>query len=310
MKFFNPITASLVIALTAGTAQAATPEFDDMHKQLEIMNNIIKSSVVDTTKSNPVKLSGVDSTYLKGQGIVFTLSSSSRFSGWGDYNFNFVLPDIPDIPDVSFVAPHVSDYHLDVDEQKIAELTTNALEVASESYERAMEAMESQKEGYRDLRDSQRDLQYRLRDIERETRDIEYQLRIAEKDEKEKLISKKKSVVSKKEALEKKSAELSKQALALKNAQEQEREKQLTIRSAYYTKLAESLTDTLCLYGNGLKALPKNESVSIILKSAGDKVKNRYKDKIFVFSKQDINSCSSDKISSSQLLAKGLGYQF
>ncbi|XQW85777.1 hypothetical protein ACOYR1_03295 [Thalassotalea piscium] len=308
MNICKPLIISM--ALSISTVSAAQAKYEEMNKQLAIMNNIIKASVVNSSNSNSIKLSGVNSTYLEGQGIVFTLTSNSRFSGWGDYNFNFVLPELPELPDVSFTSRDVSDYDLNDDEEKIASFTNNALEMAAQGYERAMETMESKQEGYRELRDSQRELKYRLRDIERETRDIEYQLRFAEKEGKEKLMKKKNSLAEKRAALENKAKALNEQTIALKKEQEQEKQKQLKIRSTYYTQLAESITDTLCLYGNGLKALPKDESVSLILKSAGNKVNNRYKDKIYVFSKQAISSCSADKITSTQLLAKAVHYQF
>ena len=66
----------------------------------------------------------------------------------------------------------------------------------------------------------------------------------------------------------------------------------------------------MCLYGNGLKALPKNEHVSVILQAAGEKSAGRYKDSILVFSKEDITSCSADKITAVSLMNKGKAYQF
>ncbi|GHE81243.1 hypothetical protein [Thalassotalea profundi] len=310
MTNIKPIMVSIAMSLTTLSVHSATPELDDMYKQLKIMNNIIRSSAVDRSKSNVVELSSVNSTYLKGQGIVFTINSSSRYSTWRNQSFNFSLPEVPEFPEVSFGTPNVSNFDLPMNEKALAELTTNALEEAAESYELAIESMESQQEKYRELRESQRELHYRAREIERETRDIDYQLRLAEKDEKEKLLSKKEKFSEKRDALEKKSKELRKKAVALKKAQDQKRQKQLEERGTYYSKLALSLADTFCLYGNGLKALPKNENVSVILKSGGDQDKSRFKDKIYVFSKQDISSCSADKISAEQLLTKGFGYQF
>ncbi len=64
------------------------------------------------------------------------------------------------------------------------------------------------------------------------------------------------------------------------------------------------------MYGNGLKALPKNEHVSFILKSGGDKDSRRYKDKIYVFSKKDISACSADKLSVDKLISQANNYQF
>ncbi len=81
-------------------------------------------------------------------------------------------------------------------------------------------------------------------------------------------------------------------------------------RKEYYSMLSGALVETLYLYGNGLKSIPKNEHVTLIVKSAGDKLGRSYKDKIFVFTKKDISDCSSDKIDTKKLLAKAEKYQF
>jgi len=88
------------------------------------------------------------------------------------------------------------------------------------------------------------------------------------------------------------------------------KQKQQAQRSEFYLELSNAMAETLCLYGNGLKALPKNEKVTVILKAGGDKEGRRYKDQIFVYNKKDISACSSDKISVAKLLEKGQGYQF
>jgi hypothetical protein len=96
----------------------------------------------------------------------------------------------------------------------------------------------------------------------------------------------------------------------LKEKQQKEQIQRLKNRKAYYDGLTTSLVETLCLYSNGLKALPKNESISIILKSGGEKADRRYKDQIFVFSKRDIRDCSNEKINTMTLLKKAKAYEF
>ncbi|MGB0938965.1 MAG: hypothetical protein ACPGTQ_16040, partial [Colwellia sp.] len=69
-------------------------------------------------------------------------------------------------------------------------------------------------------------------------------------------------------------------------------------------------TETICTYGNGLRALSKDEYVSLILKSGGNKVGRGYQDQIYVFKKSDINACSIDKMDAKTLLTKAKTYQF
>ena len=92
--------------------------------------------------------------------------------------------------------------------------------------------------------------------------------------------------------------------------QKAEQSKRIEHRAQYYQQLTVKLTETLCLYGNGLKELPKQEHVNVILKSAGEQSSGRYKDSILVFTKEDIASCSADKISAAKLMEKSQAYQF
>ena len=303
------LTSSLTTTLTLA---ANNSEYVAMHKQLDIMSSIIKSSVSVQEGRKGSKITSIESTYLKGQGIVFTINSSSGNNQWGNFNFNFAMPDFPVVP-LPPIAPAVSrrSSNNDVEyETQINQSLARSMEEAAQAYEHAMESFEHNREGYRELREEQRDLSYELRDVAREKRDIEYRLRRADDEDKKDLQAelatlKKKSAklaVSQK-AFKERSDVLQKEQKSQKNVREK-------ARGAYYQGLKTSLTETLCLYGNGLKALPKNEHVSVILKSAGEKQGRRYKDSILVFNKKDISDCSADKITVSKLIEKSQNYQF
>jgi len=308
-------TALFVLTSTLSTTvtfAADKGEYVAMHKQLDIMSNIIKSSVSVQEGRKGSKITSIESTYLKGQGIVFTINSSSGNNQWGNFNFNFAMPDFPAVP-IPPIAPVVSRRSSNNDaeyEAQINESVARSMEEATQAYEHAMESFEHNREGYRELREEQRDLSYELRDVAREKRDIEYRLRRVDDENK-------KELQAELETLKKQSAKLAVSQKEFKErsdvmhkkqkAQKAEREK---ARGSYYQDLNASLTETLCLYGNGLKALPKNEHVSVILKSAGEKQGRRYKDSILVFSKKDISDCSADKITVSKLTAKSKSYQF
>ncbi len=306
MNKFTPILSGLLLAVSASSV--ADP-FDSMHKQLSIMSKIIKSSLAGQSGRNRSEISNVESVYLKGQGVVFTINSSSRSSQWGNFNFNFVMPEVPEVPEI----PDVGDIDVNIEGDthiEFNETISDAMEKAQESYERAMENFSNERESIRELRDQQRDLSYQVRDLEREKRDLEYQLRHADKESKNdlskevaKLEQQKKEIEQTREKLKAKSAELRKHQMAEKQQREQE-------RGQYYKALTASLVESFCLYGNGLKAVPKNEHVSLIVKAAGEKENNRYKDMIYVFNKKDITDCATDKITSDALIAKGQGYQF
>jgi len=311
----NKLTRFLPCALLAVSATASAQDYASIHKQLDIMSDIIKSSVSVQDGRKRSKITGIDSTYLKGQGVVFTISSGSSARSWGNYNFSFTMPEVPPVPSVPVVAHSDSSSYSFSDNQEsfeidIDETVTEALESATQGYERAMEALHENRDKYRELRDEQRDLAYEVRDLEREARDLEYQLRRANDKQKKELKAEVEKIEQQKAKLAKERKQVQEKVAKLKQRQEAEQKERAQERVAFYKQLTTSITETLCLYGNGLKSLPKNEHVSVILKSAGEKKGRRYQDKIFVFSKKDIAACSADKINVAKLLEKGQGYQF
>lgn len=293
--------AVLACAVSVG---AQSQDYADMHKQLDIMGNIIQSSVDADSRRKGSQVTGVDSTYLKGLGIVFTVNSSSMRGNHGSYNFNFVIPPIPEIPVINLS----SEEHEELVE--VESHVAEALESASESYERALDSLDNERDQYRELRDQQRDMAREVRDIEREMRDLQYQLRRVDDENQKALAQQKAQLEAKKSKVEKQRRTVKQRAEKYNEKQKIAKQKQQALRSDFYLKLSNTMAETLCLYGNGLKALPKNEKVTVILKAGGDKEGRRYKDKIFVYNKKDISACSSDKISVAKLLEKGQGYQF
>lgn len=311
MKKFTTLVSSMLMTFAGNTV---ADEFDSMHKQLDIMSNIIKSSVSTQKSSHNSRITGVETTYLKGQGAIFTINSSSRSSHWGNYNFNFVMPEVPAIPavpvvpDVDVRFSHNDDYD-DGDDRTHIEMS-NIMEKAAESYERAMDQFNDSREKYRELQEEQRDLAYDVRDLEREKRDLEYQQRRADKASKEELAQEVKKLDQQRKKIEQARKALKAKSAELRQQQQQQKQKQEKERAQYYRGLTSSLIESFCLYGNGLKAVPKNEHVSLIIKSGGEKDGNRFKDQIFVFSKKDIIDCTIDKINVETLKQKGHGYQF
>jgi len=311
--------------LAAFANNAFSGEYDTMQKQLNIMSNIIESSVATEGNRKRSKITGIESTYLKGQGVVFTINSSSRSNNWGNYNFNFVMPEMPDIPEISFgssvepvipvapVAPEppTSTRYFDTEDAlEISEKITSSWEKAADGFERAMDSFRDNRDEFRELRDEQRDLAYQVRDLEREKRDLEYQQRRADNESKQELAKQVQKIEKQRNEIEQARVKLAEKSSKLKQEQQKQKAQQAQERDSYYEKLTLTLAETFCLYGNGLKSVPKNENVSLIVKSAGEKEGRRYKDKIYVFSKKDITDCSSDKITVAKLLAKGKGYLF
>ncbi len=159
-------------------AEQGTEQYSGLHKQLSIMSDIIKSSVTDKSANQLSKINSIESTYLRGQGVVFTISSAANNSQWGNYSFNFSMPEMPTLPEMPAapIAPEVNqNFHekFDID---INQTVSHAMESAAVGYERIVEIFEHNRDKTRELREEQRELAYNLRDVEREKRDLNYQL--------------------------------------------------------------------------------------------------------------------------------------
>ncbi|MGB2741574.1 MAG: hypothetical protein WBC60_13580 [Cognaticolwellia sp.] len=317
MKKLNAFTSAIILPclLMSGlgvTAEQNNDPYADMHKQLSIMSDIIKSSVSDKPRGQHSTIKSIESSYLRGQGVVFIIHSANNNRQWGNYNFNFSMPEMPSMPEIPIapLAPEVNkDFHENYDID-INQTVTHALESASVGYERAMQMFEENRDKTRELREEQRDLAYSLRDVEREKRDLNYQLSRASSERKVELKQDLDKLAEQEEKLREQQQKITQLTRHVEAEQKAEQEKKIKERISYYQQLSLKLTETLCLYGNGLKALPKNEHVSVILKSAGDKSARRYKDSVLVFSKEDISRCSGDKITAAMLMDKAQAYQF
>lgn len=303
------ILPCLLMSVTGFAAEQDNDQYSGMYKQLSIMSDIIKSSVSDKSARQPSQINSIQSTYLRGQGVVFTISSAANNRQWGHYNFNFVMPEMPEMP-VAPIAPEVNQDFREKYDIDVNETVSKALESAADGYERVVEVFEHNRDKTRAFRDQQRDIAYRLRDVEREKRDLNYQLSRATDDRKAELKSEIYKLTEQEKTYRGQLQKLTELNNKVAAEQKVEQEKRSQERSNYYQQLAVKLTETLCLYGNGLKALPKNEHVSVILQAAGEKSAGRYKDSILVFSKEDITSCSADKITAVSLMNKGKAYQF
>ncbi len=287
------ISASLM-AVSTEAADNAT-RYDELSKQLAIMNNIFKSSL-QAQDNKKLRGTKVDSLYLAGQGVVFTVNASNSLM-WSSHGFNFVMPEI-----VAPVAP-VSPGGGDIDFEYFTDDENIVIKMES--------AHEDHQDLYRELHEQQRDLAYDLRDLARESKDLAYQLRNVDKDEQAKLKNEQKALEKQKAALEKVKLSLVKKSKLMQAQQQKQLANRQKQRSEQNALLTTTLIGTLCSYGNSLKALPKNEHINLIIKSAGDKAgRSGYKDQIYVFNKKDIAACANDSITTAKLSSLAMDYQF
>jgi len=299
------VSSALLFAFSAHSAEKS---YDNLHKQLDIMNNIMLSSAKASSNSRHSLIRSIDSLYLQGQGAIFTITSNHGGSSHRQF-FQMVSPIAPVAPSVP-VAPVSRMPPMSDGDRGVMVDDDFDIEFSEHELERVIEVFEQQREGARELRSEQREIAYEMRDIARERQDIEYQLQRVEKSTKDKLAKKLKKLEKEQVVLNKNKAKLDQKVLQQNKQIKEQNTAQQKARVEHFSALNNTLVETLCLYGNGLQAVPSEEHVSLIIKGAGNKSRQGYKDQILVFNKKDINACANSKLTAKKLLTKAEQYQF
>ncbi|WP_371186406.1 hypothetical protein [Thalassotalea maritima] len=297
----SKLTKVSVLSLLAGSFMAlnsaAAVDMDDIHKQLDIMGNIMQDSANQVDGNKRHRVSRVDSHYLAGQGVLFTLSmNASRFADFP------VAPVVP-VPPVGESGEALFGEGFEV-------VIEQALEDAALVAERVNDGLRQQLEEQRTLREQERELAYAMRDLARQERDLKYQKLHVEKQQKQEL-------KQQLEKIEQKKAEIaeSKQAIEAQNKQYREKvaalkQQRLAEKQQFLHSLEQNLAQVMCRYGGGLRQIPDEQYVSVIIKGAGEQQRQGNKDKVIVFKKADIKSCVLESIDSKALLSKANSYQY
>ena len=159
-----------------------------------------------------------------------------------------------------------------------------------------------------------RELAWESREAERELRDIAFELRHADEARKKELLAQKAESTELLKQLEAKEKSMKDELKAIEKEQtKQMEERKAKQQQAYKTFLAgfeSGMSETLCRFGSGLRGLPENEHISMVLKDFETDESRERKDRIYVFTRADIVRCVQEKIDANKLLSNANIYQF
>lgn len=293
----------LALATAMTSQQTNAMDYDQLHQQLDIMSGIIKSSIQKQSDNKGPRLTKIDTHYLSGQGVIFELGIT-RVSFYH-------LPVAPVMP----VSPRVPEAPEGFENEELFGenfeiIIEEAMEEAAVAIEIANEYTRSNNEEQRVFREQEREIAYEKRDLAREERDLNFQSMHIDKEDKAQHQAELDELKKRKDKIKRMQVDLEKRTKVFKEQSAKvkaEKEKQ---KELFNNQLEISVSQTLCNYGGGLKALPDAEHVSMIIKGAGNKSGARNKDKVLVFKKSDIKNCVLEKIDAKALLSKANGYQF
>lgn len=296
---------ALILGLTMCFPSFAVTDYKALSKELEIMDSVMTTALKQANSSESITVRELQTKYLAGQGVVYSISTSNRSRHMRFSENIFVsAPPAPPFPSVSETTSHFfeSSEHVEIEE---------AIEHALEEVEHAF-SRDSQQ--LRETRSSARNLAWQLRDAERRAQDLAFEMQSADNARKSEIESQVKQLKEQNEALNKQKLKLQETADKIEKEQKQKREahKAASIKAskAFLAAFEESVSDNLCRFGAGLRALPKNEHITFVLNNFSRNAANKNIDRIYVFSALDVTKCVQEKMSVKDLLAKATVYDF
>lgn len=304
----NLIAATIVGALmTSVPVSAATEELKTLNKELEIMSGVIDTALKQSSPRKGLRYRSLDSTYLAGQGVVFSVSVRNSQSGFSLRNIFSHVPEAP-MPPVTIID---GDSQFEVEFEEEWEVVAAEMEEAGQ---RLAEIFHESNDQIRELRDRERELEWERRELERRTRDLEFELRQSGKERSEDIKEELKEVSNELAQLDSQEKELESYATKMEQEQqarvEAQREAQEKAYKQFLANFEGSIGDTLCRFGSGLRGLPDNEHISFVLEQFSRDDKGDMQDRIYVFSKEKVKSCVQERIDASLLLSSARVYTF
>ncbi|KFZ30392.1 hypothetical protein IDSA_10010 [Pseudidiomarina salinarum] len=300
------LVSSLAMAQGKGKGKGAGAERNELRQQLEVMASIFNTTLRQERHNDRSlwrSAGKLDYSYLAGQGVVFR----TRLAGGGRMIMGNApmppmppMPDEPEIeieilegdsPDVHRVIRRVGEAIEDIYEVHIEEsmgVTESVNFISADTFtEEQLEAIETLREEARETRELQRrvrDLEYAKRNAEgKGDKKVEKELKQAEE-----------ALAKNREKLDKAREKVQKVRKDVQLKAEVRRAERMEQRNQQIAQFEQTMAQTLCDYGNTLRALPGNESITLIIEGAGDPEVGRNSDKIHIFSKQAVTNCSGN----------------
>ncbi|WP_124916904.1 hypothetical protein [Alteromonas flava] len=300
------ILMSGMVAMTIALQANAATNYDELRKELEIMDSVLVTAFRQSDNTAAIRFRGLETSYLAGQGVVFEINTSRRRLGL-DLDLRRFIPRAPEAP----TPPVIIGENGDGISIEITEDWEHMIEDTMRNFE---EVFREAHEQMRDVRSDARELEWEARELERRQRDLNFELRSADKERKKELEEELKEIRKSSEKLQARKQELNEYADTLEAEQkaqvEKQREARLQADKAFLSAFEERVGDTLCRFGSGIRALPKNEHISFVLKQFDVDEKRQARDRVYVFTLDQVKSCVQERIDANKLLSNATIYSF
>ncbi|MDM7861873.1 hypothetical protein QTP81_14820 [Alteromonas sp. ASW11-36] len=300
------ILAASVFAITAAMPSYSAVNYTELGEELEIMNSVLETSLRQSSESEAIRFRGLDTSYLAGQGVVFEVATSR--GTWGlDFDLRQFIPSAPEAPLPPIIVgdgEHNLVFEVEQEWEHVIEETVRGFE----------EAFREVHEQMRDVRADAREISWEVRELERRKRDLNFEARTADEERKREIQADLEEIEIELANLKLRQQELTEYADTLEAEQKAQIEKQQQARleadKAFLATFEEQIGDSLCRFGAGLRALPRDEHISFVLKNFEVNEKRKPQDRVYVFTQANIRECVQEKISADKLLEQAVVYSF
>lgn len=299
------IALGLLLSMSLCIESAAVTDYKALSKELEVMNGVMATTLKQVCEDVPIQIQGLSTRYLAGQGVVYNIpvANKNRYVRFSD---RIVVP-APATP----AMPHGSESNIrmieKIEHMHIEDVMEHAMEEIEIAFSRDSQHL-------RELKSSVRNLAWKLREVQRLEQDLTFELQTADEERKKVIEEEVAKLEEKNKSIIKQKLKLLDKANKIEEIQKQKKETQKAelakINESFIKAFEENVSNNLCRYGAGLRALPKNEHITFILDDFNGDVTDGNSDRIYVFKASDVTKCVQDKIDVKELLSSATVYDF
>ncbi|MDN3651751.1 hypothetical protein QWY77_03095 [Thalassotalea ponticola] len=310
MKIIKSLITSAITASCIASSAVAASDYKNLHEQIAIMEDILTRSAVEGDDSNSARrMVSVSGYYLAEQGAVFTVDLSHRSAFHAPrVQRVFRTAKAPKVApkDVTIVTENGTQ---EIDEESLFGgdfelIIEDAIETANVAVEVARVDVEER----RQLMEKQRALAYQLRDLAREERDLNYQRLHVEQEQQDDVKKQLEQIEQRRKEVMASKQQVQQQVSAYKQEVKAIREQRQAEHKRFLESLETQVSKALCLYGNGLRDLPDDEHINVVVKPG--RHHEQAQQRVLVFNKEDVKRCVQEKIDAKALLSKAKRYKF
>lgn len=275
VKHLSVLTA--VSLLASGPLMAKTVDTSAQEKDMRIMRGILESSLKEAKEDFPGRPT-IKTTYLADQGYLFSVRLNGigslgipGLASWGDGRLEL---DIPEIIEGALEAVEFTETMAPIAE--IEALSEANIDISDSVYTVMSEQAQEYQERLKELREQQRELR---RDIFEQSRDVRRENDANKRSNYERLLA------ETKKALEENKSRYDDMLKKYRS----ERQTKSINRS---NKAVDAIMQTICDYGQTLRALDDDEKFNLLVMGAVTP-EGETADQMFIFSQEDVVNCQS-----------------